>query len=373
MSKKHTTWVICSAEGYIKRGYETYTRELVDNLNKDYPNSTLLVRAAVKNNNERNTLNVLNVLKFGGTLNSFLSKRIKKFHPYQSYYLHLSGFITSLFILLFFKRPKIVYVVEGTVYKYLFNYKKYLNKKFKLIYFTGGQLVGTLPVDDSIYLHHVTPCYIDTATKMGFNKEKQFLIPHFTNTQPNIYNNSNVLRKKYGISNSALIVLSVGSIDSIFKRMDYVIEEFTKVEKEKFLILLGHKTDQTLLIEEIANKHLAKEEYLMLTVPKEEIDQYYQLADIVVSASLREGFGLMYVEALANKKVPIVHDFPVSRYVLDSFAIYRNFNKPNELKNAIDNYNELVKEINTENIYPFIKERYAWQKQTTLYYQHLLN
>ncbi len=373
MRKKDKTWIICSAEGYIKRGYETYTRELVDNLNKDYPSSSLLVRAAVKNNYDKNTLNIFNLLGLNSKLNNFLSKRIKKFHPHQAYFLHLIGFMACLFPLIFFIRPKTIYVVEGTLYKYLFYFKKYIYKNLKLIYFTGGQLIKTLPVNERIFLHHVTPCYKDTALKMGFSKDKQFLIPHFTNTNPFSYHNAAQLKNELGINTNALIVLSVGSIDYSVKRMDYVIEEFAKIKREKFLILLGHQTKETHDIINKAQLLLTENEYAILTVSKDKVDQYYQLADIVVSASKNEGFGLMYIEALANKKIPIVHDFPVARYVLDKYAIFRDLSLAGELSNAIENYDSLIHKMNLDSLAQFMNERYAWQNQSGLYYKFILN
>jgi 1,2-diacylglycerol 3-alpha-glucosyltransferase len=369
MNTTHNTWVICSAEGYIKRGFETYSRELVELINLESPSAVLLVRSNYNLKNEANTLNIFNPLRLGSSFNTFIAN-IFKFR--QTYYYHVAGFALSLFFHLIKKKPKTIYVLEFTIYKFLFWYKNKFNKNLKIIYFTGGQLVGKPPVDDSIYLHHVTPCYKDIALKMGFAKDKQFVIPHFSLTEVKQHNNAHELRKKLGISNNALIVLSVGTIDIGSKHMDYVIKEFAKLKGDKFLILLGHYYIETEQVIRIAQQTLKDTEYLITSVPKTEIDQYYQLADIVVSASRAEGFGLMYVEALANNKVPIVHDFPVSRYVLENYGIFEDLSMPDNLKNAIENYAKLHNEIQVENIQGYLKQKYSWSNLRNEYLKLIL-
>lgn len=369
MKFKHHTWIICSAEGYIKRGFETYSRELVDLMNIEQRGSVLLVRSKYYAKNDANTLSIFNPLRLGSSFNTFIAKTFK-FR--QTYYYHIAGFVISLFFHLISKKPQTIYVLEFTVYKFLFWYKNKFNKNLKLIYFTGGQLVGKPPVDDSIYLHHVTPCYVEVAEKMGFVKDKQFVIPHFTNTKVKQYNNAHELRKKLGITNNALIVLSVGTIDIGSKHMDYVINEFAKLTCEKFLLLLGHSYIETEQVIQIAQHTLKGTEYLITSVPKIEIDQYYQLANVVVSASRAEGFGLMYVEALANNKIPIVHDFPVARYVLEDYGIFRDLSIENELTNAMENYHSLINEITTENIPAYLEQKYSWDNIKNKYLELLL-
>lgn len=369
LNNKHNTWIICSAEGYIKRGFETYSRELVDLINIEHPGSVLLVRSKYNTRNDTNTLSIFNPLRLGSSFNTFIAK-IFKFR--QTYYYHVASFVISLFFHLLSKKPKTIYVLEFTIYKFLFWYKNKFNKNLKIIYFTGGQLVGKPPVDDSIYLHHVTPCFVEVAEKMGFAKDKQFVIPHFTNTNVKQYNNAHELRKKLGISNNALIVLSVGTIDIGSKHMDYVIYEFSKLTCEKFLLLLGHSYIETEQVIQIAQQTLKATEYLITSVPKIEIDQYYQLANVVVSASRAEGFGLMYVEALANNKVPIVHDFPVSRYVLENYGIFEDLSMPDNLKNAIENYAKLHNEIQVENIQGYLKQKYSWSNLRNEYLKLIL-
>lgn len=369
LNNKHNTWIICSAEGYIKRGFETYSRELVDLINIEHPGSVLLVRSKYNTRNDTNTLSIFNPLRLGSSFNTFVAK-IFKFR--QTYYYHVIGFVISLFFHLLNKKPKTIYVLEFQIYKFLFWYKNKFNKNLKIIYFTGGQLVGKPPVDDSIYLHHVTPCYVEVAEKMGFAKDKQFVIPHFTNTKVKQYNNAHELRKKLGVTNNTLIVLSVGKIDIDSKHMDYVINEFAKLTCKKFLLLLGHSNIETEQVIQIAQRTLKDTEYLITSVPKTEIDQYYQLADIVVSASRAEGFGLMYVEALANNKMPIVHDFPVARYVLENYGIFRDLSIENELTNTMENYNSLINEITIENIPTYLEQKYSWSNLRTEYIDLLL-
>jgi len=80
----------------------------------------------------------------------------------------------------------------------------------------------------------------------------------------------------------------------------------------------------------------------------------------------------MYVEALANNKIPIVHDFPVARYVLEDYGIFRDLSIENELTNAMENYNSLINEITTENIPSYLEQKYSWSNLRTEYIDLLL-
>jgi 1,2-diacylglycerol 3-alpha-glucosyltransferase len=98
--------------------------------------------------------------------------------------------------------------------------------------------------------------------------------------------------------------------------MDYVVRECAALRRPVFLLLLGQQDEGSNSIRALASEKLGPGRFAMLTVPRHEIYDYYALADVFVLASLREGFGLVFLEALAAGVPVIAHDYEVSRYVL---------------------------------------------------------
>jgi glycosyltransferase involved in cell wall biosynthesis len=86
--------------------------------------------------------------------------------------------------------------------------------------------------------------------------------------------------------------------------------------------MLGQVDPETSAVRDLAEKELGADAFVMRTVSRAELWKFYQAADVFVLASLREGFGFVYVEALATGLPVIAHDFDVSRYVLGDRGVF---------------------------------------------------
>ena len=117
------------------------------------------------------------------------------------------------------------------------------------------------------------------------------------------------------------VILSVGNIDAQVKRMDYVVRECAALRRPVFVLLLGQQDASSREIRVLADEKLGPRRFAILTVPRQAIYDYYALADVFVLASLREGFGLVFLEALAAGIPVVAHDYDVSRFVSESRAI----------------------------------------------------
>ena len=109
-------------------------------------------------------------------------------------------------------------------------------------------------------------------------------------------------RRTMGISDDDLVLLNLGRLGGE-KNLSELIELFTEARKEnenlKFLIVGDGPAREDL--EKLAKK-LGVSEHVIFTgmVPPGQVQDYYQLGDVFVSASTSETQGLTYIEAAAN-------------------------------------------------------------------------
>ncbi len=114
--------------------------------------------------------------------------------------------------------------------------------------------------------------------------------------------------------------------------MDYVIREVASLpEPRPFLVMLGQKDEETPEICDLATAQLSSTGYAVRTVPRAEVDRYYQAADVFVLASLHEGFGRVYVEALSWGLPCLVHDSALTRDLLGEHGLRADFTQPGAL------------------------------------------
>jgi len=109
-------------------------------------------------------------------------------------------------------------------------------------------------------------------------------------------------RESLGISEDDTVLINLGRLGTE-KNLDELVELFGKAlsknDKLKFLIVGDGPAKKDL---EKQAKSLGIEDHVIFTgmVPPTEVQEYYQLGDIFVSASISETQGLTYIEAAAN-------------------------------------------------------------------------
>src|SRR5262249_7934210 len=140
------------------------------------------------------------------------------------------------------------------------------------------------------------------------------------------------LRWKLGLPQDRPIVLSVGWISAEQKRMDYVVREAAPLisgvrgHAVPFLVMLGAMDEQSASIIALAREKLT-ENFTARSVPHGEVTDYYRASDLFVLASLHEGFGRVFLEALIHGLPVIVHDHPVMRFVLREHGTFADLSR----------------------------------------------
>jgi 1,2-diacylglycerol 3-alpha-glucosyltransferase len=358
--------IVCSGMDRVKRGYEIYARDLFELLKNEPGFDLTLIKGNGKRKaDEKVVFNLSRDSAANRAICAVIGRQWK-------YYIEFVTFALGMLPLLLFSRFDAFYALEGPIYKFLSKWRRLTGGKFKLIHFTGGQL-GDVPATSLDYVHHVTPAYREQATKCGFRGENQFLIPHFVDEEKFTVADdvASRLRARLGISDQMKVVLSVGTIDSRVKRMDYVIREVAALSEPTFLLLLGHQDESSRLIRDLVEK-LLPQRHMILTVPRSQMPQYYKLADVFVLASLREGFGLVFLEALASGVPIVAHDYDVSRYVLERHGYFIDMTRKSELTNSLKTI--LAKpaaESDRQTRRDYVQQKYASDRLLEAYRQML--
>lgn len=121
------------------------------------------------------------------------------------------------------------------------------------------------------------------------------------------------------------VVIAVGALEPL-KRMELIIRAVHLWGKGG-LLLVGDGPQREELIQ-LGRHLLGPERFLWRTASPLEMPALYRSADLLVSASRSEAFGLVYVEALACGLPVVTQDDPIRREVLGAAARYVDSEDP---------------------------------------------
>ncbi len=309
-------FLVCTGLGIVQRGFETYIADLAEKL-------------------EENKLNFKTILFSGGShaSKSIISKQLFCISRNNRFWrkiigvsatseLELYSFFFSLLLKVILQKPTAIYLGEYKLYCYLFKVRKFLRLDFSLVLYTGGQVSPGLYNIQKDFVHHVTDIYYYDLINEGYPSERQFVIPHFVNSENLI--NPQIEGTIRRIANGKKVIISVGLIDQSIKRMGALVDILSKASEQYFPVLLGESSNETPLIIDKLEKKFGKNNYVLQKVSKSDLPTYLNDADVFVLLSPKESFGLASLEALSVGLPVICCDFEESRYVLKDAAYLVN-------------------------------------------------
>lgn len=159
----------------------------------------------------------------------------------------------------------------------------------------------------------------------GFSPRKVFQIPFGVSTDIDDISFSKELVSKLKL-NGKHILTYVGRI-SPHKNIEFLIRaipDLIKVDADIFLLIIGDDTGdyekEKLRLTNIA-KNLNVDKYIKFTGLVQNLQQYYALSDIIISASLHEGCWVPGLEAIAAKKPIVASDSTAIPYTIGSAGL----------------------------------------------------
>lgn len=318
----------CTGLGRQRRGFESFTLQCADALRAD-PRIALTVFAggAVPGVPARVRWN----LPRDGTLSSLVATIVGR----DRYFVEQLTFFLSFLPALVLGRPDVVYFADLNLGNLCWHWRRLSRQRFKLLYYNGG--LTTRPFTRADMVQQLTPAGLDEAIARGESRAHQTVLAHGVRVPDTLPTRiTGEARRTLGLPADRPVVLAVGMLDTDIKRTDALIRALATLPAPRpFLALLGADGPDAADVLTLAGAVLGDDGFLARAVPHDEIGDYYRAADVFALASLREGFGLAYVEALAHGLPIVAHDTPVTRHLLGDFATLTDITRPGALAQAI--------------------------------------
>ena len=321
----------CSGVGIMNRGIETFFREAFDGLK--YTNGLslrLLKGAGIETSDEKVVPTLRRTCAIAQGLGNVTRRNgyvIEQWTSFPFTVRQIRAF-----------RPQVVFYSDANLGFLLYRFRKFMGKRFHLLFSNGGPVRP--PFSRTDFVHQVAPVYCQEALSAGEPASKHFLVPYGINLidAPRVVSRQerDELRLRLRLPRDRKVILSVGWIRRVHKRMDYVIDEVARLpEPRPFLQLVGAMDAGSREIVELGRSRLGPNGFAAISVPYEKVFDYYKAADCFILASLREGFGRVYLEALMHGLPIIAHRNRVTEYILDSHASLADLSGPGALASRL--------------------------------------
>jgi glycosyltransferase involved in cell wall biosynthesis len=322
----------CSGIGIMDRGIETFFREAFDGLSGTEGLDVTLYKGAGEEQIDEHVL--WNLPRTGG-IAPLLGKIVQR----NGYVVEQLSTFPSMVRAIRNHRPDIIFYSDSNLGFQLFRWRKQIGVPFRLLFSNGGPVHA--PFDRTDYVQQVAPLYLQEALAAGEPLERHRMVPYGINVPEGVPECDDsargALRRKLDLPVDRKIVISVGWISAKHKRMDYLVNELAQLPQPRpHLLLLGAIDKQSDAILSLARERLGEDGFTVRSVAYEKVADYYGASDVFALASLQEGFGRVFLEALIHGLPVIAHDHPVMRFVLGGEGTLADLSKPGELAKHLE-------------------------------------
>ena len=185
-------------------------------------------------------------------------------------------------------------------------------------------------------VQQLTPAALEEALVRGDDPSRHVLLPLGFAIGPALTpvtaDQRAALRRRLGLPADGQIILSVAALNRHHKRLDYLIEEVSRLPRPRpFLLLAGEAEAETPGIRALAADRLGSAGHNIRTVDRSEVADLYRASDLFVLASLGEGLPRALIEASGSGLRCLTHDYAVTRFALGPRGEFADFTQPGGL------------------------------------------
>ncbi len=360
----------CTGLGRQRRGFETFTRGCAAALHDD-PRLEITVFGGGGPFVALNERAVPNLPRDGAA-----ARALGGFMNRDPYFVEQASFFAGFLPRLAAGRPDVVYFADLNLGNACWHWRRMSRQRFRLLFYNGG--ATTRPFTRCDLVQQVSPEHFDSAIARGERPEHQVLLPHGTAVPPSFTPPATAERERIratlGVPPDRPLLLSVGMLDATVKRMDYLVREVASLGGARpFLLMAGTATSETGAIGALARETLGESGFSARAFPPERMPQLYRAADAFALASLREGFGLAIVEALAAGLPCVLHDTPNTAWLAGDHALRADLRAPGAMAPLFTTALALARDTAAMRArHAWVRERFSWDALRERYAELLI-
>lgn len=318
--------LVCPSVGQTRRGYERFMTDLCRLLAPEVQ-ITLFKGAGAPGAGEV----VIPHLRRTGRLGRLLGGRLRRLR----YHLEFATFARAVAPRLARGRFDLVHFIDPPLCRPLHAARRSSRARHRLLFTYAIPIPYTLArwVD---HVHCLTPTALQEAVASGIPADRLTMLPVGVDMAglPDSTRREE-LRRRFGVSPETFVILAVTSLNRHHKRVDHLIAEAARLP-DGFLLWIDGGTepdgDKTLL--DLARSRLGNR-FRHTHVPSSEVGDLLSLADVMVSASLHEAFGMAVVEAMGAGLPVIVHDSAHFRWLVGDQGVHVDMRSPGALAGSL--------------------------------------
>ncbi|MBX9572948.1 MAG: glycosyltransferase family 4 protein [Candidatus Obscuribacterales bacterium] len=211
-------------------------------------------------------------------------------------------------------QPDVVWTKEVPLAHVLYEFRRLFNAKYKVIFANGG---GFKPktYQHFDFIQHLHPEAYEEALRYGIPAEKMNVLPNVVPYMPPLLDKAS-LRRKYNFAEDDYVIISVAAWNKHHKRMDYLLDEFRKLEDPRYkLIVCGQPEPEGESLREEYGELLG-DRVRWMTVSDLEVRELLVMSDLFALCSLYEGLGAALIEAALAGLPVLCHPHGGGKYIL---------------------------------------------------------
>lgn len=213
------------------------------------------------------------------------------------------------------------------------------------VVFKDGMRLGPQWCRRLDFVQVLAPYYRDVvAREAGVETAGWFVIPHLVDANafrpPVDRRLSRAAFPEWQIPPDAFVVLGVGDFSPEgHKRLDWLVREVAALPKTvpAILVLAGQSDpDGFPRFETLARRTLGPRVRLLTDVPRDRIRGLFEAADVFAHAAVREPFGIVFLEAMASGLAVAGHPWEVTRWILGDAGVAVDMTRPGALSGQLE-------------------------------------
>ena len=210
--------------------------------------------------------------------------------------------------------------------------------------FKDGMRLGPQWCSRLDFVQVLAPYYRDVVARdAGVNTSGWHVIPHLVDTnQFRPAENRQALRagwKELGLNGDDFVVLGVGDYsEGGNKRLDWLVREVAGLPKavSARLVLAGHSEPEVFdRFGAWARQQLGSRVTLLRNLARDDVRRLYRLSDVYAHAALHEPFGIVFLEAMACGLPLVGHTWEVTRWIVGDAGVTLDMTEEGALRSLI--------------------------------------